>query len=177
MIKCVRIPEERIPILIGKNGFTRKKIQRLTETKIRVKDDVTIEGESIAVMEACEIVKAIGRGFSPQIALKLKDEENVFCVISIPNDRKKLKRIRSRLIGTRGNARRNLERLTGTNISVYGKTVSIIGKYDDVNDAREGAERLITGSPHKNVYRFLEIGDHGKKNSRRYGSRAEGDKC
>jgi ribosomal RNA assembly protein len=76
--------------------------------------------------------------------------------ISLPDDRKRLKRVTSRLIGTRGKARRNLERLTQTHISVFGKTVSIIGKYEDAERAGHAIEKLIDGFSHRSVYEFLE---------------------
>ena len=72
------------------------------------------------------------------------------------------RRIRSRLIGTSGKCRRNIERLTGTRISVYGKTVAIIGKYTNAHLAAQAVEKIIKGIPHRSVYEFLE----GKQDER-----------
>ena len=50
----------------------------------------------------------------------------------------------------------NLERLTGTRISIYGKTAAIIGAFDDVERAKEAIEKLVGGFSHRSVYEFLE---------------------
>ena len=154
MIKSVNIPKERIAVLIGEHGHSKKSIEKLTHTVITINEEVQIDGNSLDVLTAENIVKAIGRGFSPENALKLADEEIYLDIIQLPKTR--LERLRSRIIGAKGKARRNLEVLTGTKISVYGKTVSIIGKYENVFTAREALEKLIKGFTHKSVYAFLE---------------------
>lgn len=156
MLRKIIVPIERIPVLIGKNGETKRNIEKETSTKIEISDDVTISGESVDVICAENIIKAIGRGFSPVNAMELIDEEKTLCVIPLPEKRNTLMRVRSRLIGTHGKARRNLERLTDTKISVYGKTVSIIGSYQDVENTANAVEKILSGAPHKNVYKFLE---------------------
>ncbi len=156
MMDIVRVPKERLPVIIGKHGKTKAVIEKLTSTKISVKEDVGIEGEALNVLNATGIIKAIGRGFSPEDAAGLLDENKTLYIISLDEKRNVLIRLKSRLIGTRGKAKRNLECLTGTKISVYGKTVSIIGEYEKVDTARLAIEKLIKGSPHGNVYKFLE---------------------
>ena len=162
MIKIIKIPEDRLPVLIGKNGLVKKSIQRKTKTKIAVEEEITIEGESLDVLDAENVIKAIGRGFSPENAKILLDEENTLSIIELPKNKRTLKRIKSRLIGTKGKSRRNIERLTGTYISVYGKTVSLIGKYSNINIAEQAINKIIEGIPHRFVYEFLE----GKQNER-----------
>jgi len=53
--------------------------------------------------------------------------------------------------------------MTGTEISVYGKTVAIIGLPEQVEIARKAVEMLIQGVPHETVYAFL---DRKKKEAR-----------
>ena len=152
MINKIRVPKKRIPVL-----FERKReIEEATNSRIRLNDEITIEGDCVELMNANNIIKAVGRGFSVDVALELTDEKKSLCIISLPDDRKKLKRIKSRIIGTEGRSKRRIEKLTFTYISVYGKTVSIIGSYENVDIARGAIEKLIGGSPHSNVYRFIE---------------------
>src|SRR3989344_3930216 len=160
MIKIVKIPEERMPVLIGNKGSTKRLIAKSTGTKIKIEEDIVIEGESINVMTAENIVKAIGRGFSPLSAEKLLDEDCTLEIIELPKNVHSAKRVRSRLIGTRGKCRRNIERLTGTSISVYGKTVAVIGSYAGAHLAAQAVNKIIKGIPHRSVYEFLE----GKQN-------------
>ena len=156
MIKIVKIPEDRLSVLIGRRGSVKREIQKLTKTKIDIQDDVTIDGDSIDVLTAENVVKAIGRGFSPEIALLLCNEENTIEIIPLPKERKELNRMKSRLIGTKGKSRRNIETLTRTNISVFGKTVSIIGRYENVSMATDALTKIIDGATHSFVYRYLE---------------------
>ncbi len=157
MITSILIPKARVPVIVGRNGKTKRLLEKKTNTKLFISEEITIEGEAIDVMTAENVIKAIGRGFSPDAALELLDEDKVLYVLQLPASDKEMKRIKSRIIGTGGMARRNLERLTDTRISVYGKTVSIIGYYDDADAAKEAVEKLIKGSMHRNVYKFLEL--------------------
>ncbi len=160
----IKIPKDRVAVLIGKKGFVKRKIQKLTDTKIIVdsrEGDVTVEGEdSFAAYNTQMIIKAIGRGFNPDIALMLAHENYSLEIIDITEftgkSEKKIKRIKARIIGTKGKAWKMIERLTGCHISVYGKTVSIIGPVEEVILARQAIEELLKGAPHSNAYRFIQ---------------------
>ena len=155
MIKELSIPKGRIPVLIGKNGETKRLIESATKTKIKITGFVSINGDAIGIVSAENIVKAVGRGFSPENAMQLLDEEKTLHIINLPAAKAPLRRIKSRLIGTPGRARRNIERFTHTSISVYGKTVSIIGSYEGVEKAGVAIEKLIAGARHKSVYKDI----------------------
>lgn len=156
MLATMKIPEKRKAILIGRKGSIKRKIESLTKTKITVGEEITIEGEADGFLTAENIISAIGRGFEPKKAMKICDEDTVLIVMPLPRGAKILKTVRSRIIGTAGKARENLERLTHTDVSVYGRTVSVIGHYEDVVVAKEALEKLIAGSRHGNVYTYLE---------------------
>lgn len=157
MIATILIPKNRVPVLVGQAGKTKKDIENKTNTKIFIGEEITIEGDALDVMATENIIKAISRGFAPEKALELLDEEKILHIVQLPKNEKEVIRIKSRLIGTMGKARRNIERLTNTHISVYGKTVSIIGSYEDAEIAKAAIEKLILGSMHSNVYRFLSL--------------------
>ncbi len=156
MIKRIKVPEERIAVLIGRNGKTRKYVQQKTHTKIKIVDDVEIDGDSIDVMTAETIIRAIARGFSPENAFSLLSEENTLVIMDLPKNERELKRIKSRLIGMNGKCRKNIEVLTRTKISIYGRTAGIIGSYENTELAGDAIRRLIIGISHKNVYEYLE---------------------
>jgi len=149
----VNIPGERRPILIGKSGATKKIIEKKTNTKIHVGLEVNIEGENELL--TAEIIKAIGRGFSPHRALRLTDQNYLLDVIQIKGTPNKIKRLMSRVIGTHGKTREIIEYSTHSFVSVYGRTVSIIGNYKDAKNAREAIEMLLQGSKHTTVYKYL----------------------
>ena len=165
----VRIPKERIGVLIGKKGSTKRKIEEITKTKIEV-DSETGEvfisstektDDPLAVWKARDVVMAIGRGFSPKRAFRLFNEGEVLEIINlsdiiIGNEKNALPRIRGRIIGRKGRTREIIEEMSGADISVYGKTVAIIGNPIQVEIAKTAIEKLAKGSPHGTVYKYLE---------------------
>lgn len=162
-MQYVKIPRERIAVLIGEKGGVKKDIEKRTNTKIEIEDtSVSIDSmndNSMNELTARGIVLAIGRGFSPEIALRLLNEEftlEILYLRDFANTQKAIERIKSRVIGEKGRARRTIEDLTNTYISIYGKTIAVIGSYDDAPIAKEAITRLIEGSRHASVYRFLE---------------------
>lgn len=164
----VRIPKERIGVLIGKKGSTKSRIEELTGAEIIVDSETgevlirihDIQDDPLLPMKLESVIRAIGRGFNPEIALKLLQDDYVLEIIDIRRfvgDRKNaLRRMRGRLIGEGGKARSYIEGRTNTNISVYGHTVSIIGKAYDVVAAREAIISLLEGSLHSTAYRAME---------------------
>ncbi|PWR72252.1 KH domain-containing protein [Methanospirillum lacunae] len=159
-----RITKERIGVLIGKKGITKREIEEKTKTVILVDSEeglVSIEGEEAdGFLRAVEVVKAIARGFSPERAFRLFEDEDLYLELmelsDIADTPAKLERIRGRIIGRDGKSRSQIEDLTNTEISVYGKTVAIIGMIERVKVAREAIEMLINGVSHESVYAFLD---------------------
>ena len=107
-----------------------------------------------------EVIKAIGRGFSPERAKKLLEDDDmvldIIDVTDVADTPDKLARIRGRIIGRDGKAREQIENMTGTSISVYGKTVAIIGLPEQMNDAHTAVSMLISGSEHTSVFSYLD---------------------
>lgn len=159
----LKIPQKRVAVLIGKKGETKKLLARKTKTKIQVSKEgnVLISSEkNIDCFNAIPIITAVGRGFNPEVALMLLDENFTFELIQIKEfakNEKDLIRLRSRTIGTNGKARIMLEKLTNVLISVYGKTIALIGKIEDISLAKRAIEKLLKGAPHGNVYKYIEL--------------------
>jgi ribosomal RNA assembly protein len=159
----LRVPKERVAVLIGKNGETKKELEVSTSTKINVdshEGDIFIEGnDPLKLFTAREIIKAVGRGFNPETAKLLLKADYTLDMLSM-GDYAKTKndmlRLKGRVIGAEGKSRMTIESLTDTFISVYGKTISIIGEAYNVSVCRRAVESLLTGSPHSNVYQWLE---------------------
>ena len=159
----LKIPKDRIAILIGKKGKVKKDIERATKTKVIIdseEGEVTIQGDdALGLYTAREIVKAICRGFNPEIAMLLLKGDYAFDLVDIGDyakTKKDLVRLKGRVIGEGGKSRRHIEDLTNTNIVVYGKTIGIIGKAEDVVIARKAVVGLLEGSKHTTVYRMIE---------------------
>ena len=163
-MEIVKIPKERIAVLIGEKGRTKRQVEKETQTKLNIdskEGTVTIDGEdSYKVYLTVHIIKAIARGFNPDRALNLLNEGYGFEIIVITDvvgkSKNTVQRQKARLIGTKGKARTTLETLTDTEIVVYGKTVCIIGETLNVILAKQAIERLLQGAKHGNVYVWIE---------------------
>ena len=158
----IKIPEKRIAVLIGTGGATKKALEKTFGCRLKISSDGDVEISSKdtgMALRAKEAVTAIARGFSPQHAMILSDEEHVLEIINlidyVGTSEKALERFRSRLIGTRGKARANIEEITETHISIAGKTVAIIGTPENVKHARDAIELLLSGRSHTSSYIFL----------------------
>ncbi len=159
----LKIPKDRVAVLIGKKGEVKGHIETITKTVMDIDSKegiVAIKGrEALGMYSAKEIVKAIGRGFNPEIAQLLMKQDYSFELIDLSNfarSKNDEKRLKGRVIGEKGKSRKTIEDLTGVYISVYGKTISIIGELNSVFLARRAIESLLAGSQHANVYRWLE---------------------
>ena len=69
---------------------------------------------------------------------------------------KHIHRIAGRIIGKEGKTRRKIENDAGVFLSIYGHTVSIIGKIEGMEVAKKAIEMLLEGANHSTVYRYLE---------------------
>lgn len=159
----LRITKDRIAVLIGTKGETKNDLEKETDCKIDIdskEGDVTITGkDALKLFILRELIKAIGRGFNPEIAKQLLKQDYALEVISL-NDYSKEKsgqqRLKGRVIGADGKSRNTLELLTECSISVYGKTISILGSVENIGNCKRAVETLLSGSPHANVYKWLE---------------------
>jgi ribosomal RNA assembly protein len=164
----VKIPPERLGAVIGEEGSVKKEISRRLGVSINidtVNSMAVIEPEAdntppVNVVKAAEIVKAIAYGFTPDKAMSLLNEDYVLIVVDLKellgDKENHLRRVKGRIIGEGGRARRTLEELTGTYIVVGEYHVAIIGEYERAMAAKEAVEMLAQGRMHSTVYRHLE---------------------
>jgi len=164
----VRIPRERVGVVIGPDGTTKKNIEDKLQVKLDIDSDagdvnITVPEKAAdpsTLFRAKDVVTALGRGFSPEHAFRLvRDEDSVLELVDLRavfgKSEADLKRVKGRIIGMNGKTRKIIEELTGASIAVYGHTVGIIGTLDQVEVAREAVGMLVKGSMHSTVYRFL----------------------
>ena len=165
MNEHIKIPLDRVAVLVGPKGSIKELIEVKSTTSINIESSSgTVEimdaKDPIKGMRAREVVHAIARGFSPEKAIKLFDDEYLmFETIDLSNiarTEKDMERLKGRIIGRGGKTREVFEDLTNVRISVYGKTISIIGYPEQNAVARAGIDMLLKGSTHGPVYKFLE---------------------
>lgn len=165
-IDRVRIPKARVAPAIGSEGEVKQRIEKETGVELDYDSEtglVEVKGEddnALGMMNAGDVIKAIGRGFSPERAFDLLDEETYLEVLDVTHysgkSEKKKARLKGRVIGKNGKTRRLIEEYTGTNLSIYGKTIACIGPSDKISIVREAVDMLLDGAPHSAAYNFLE---------------------
>jgi ribosomal RNA assembly protein len=164
----IKIPKERVGVLIGPDGRIKKSIEERLSVELQVDGeagDVNVLMKENAtdpstLFRAKDVVTAVGRGFSPEHAFRLiRDEEAVLDVLDLRmvfgKSEADIRRIKGRIIGMNGKTRAIIEELTEAHVAVYGHTVAIIGTIEQAQIAREAIEMLIKGNMHGTVYRFL----------------------
>lgn len=164
----VKVPRERIGALIGPNGRVKESLEKGLTVELQIDSqtgNITITLNPTAtdpslLFRAKEVITAIGRGFSPERAFRLLQNDTTLLVIIdlrdiVGRSQSDMKRLKGRIIGKEGKTRRILEELTDASVSVHGHTVSIIGDMDQAQVAREAIQMLLKGSQHRTVYRFL----------------------
>ena len=166
-MRYIKIPMERIAVVIGHNGETKKNLENRSGIHLEINSrlgEITIEDHNVEdplqVLKLESIVRAIGRGFSPEHAMKLLGDDIDLYIFNIHDYVSKkeshVRRLKSRIIGTEGKTKRVLEELTDSYISVYGHTVSIISDFENIDIAKRAVDKLLSVSKHATVYRFIE---------------------
>ena len=160
-MQIIKIPEERVKALLGDSGETKDYLEQRMKVTITVDSDgaVVISGEPIDEFVGKDIVKAIGRGFEPAVALKLLSDSYGLKVIDLRDyvsSRDGLARIKGRIIGEKGRTKEIINEEVGAQVAVWGHTVAVISDLETLDYALEAIFKLIEGSPHANVYAYLE---------------------
>jgi len=173
----MKIGNNRIAVLIGREGEVKKAIENKLGVKINL-DSISGNCEILPNPDhpnylplndfiAQKIVNAINRGFNPIKAMKLIEDSydlEIFNLLKVVGKSdKRIKRVKGRIIGRNGEMRKAIERFAESFISVYGKTISIIADYDNLQIARKAVSMLINGMPHHVVLKFLENKYNEKK--------------
>ena len=139
------------------------KNKRLLESKLKIK--ITNRGKEVFIVGSPEneylaekVIDAINFGFPVSDALQIIDEEFLFEIINIKSHtkRKDLRKIRARIIGTKGKTLQNICQLSKCSLELKDNEIGIIGSAECIKNAQEAIISLIKGSKQSNVYAYLE---------------------
>ena len=170
------IPLERLGVLIGREGSTKNKVENAFKAQLLIQSESGVveivpkedSDDPTMILRARDVVVAIARGFSPERALGLVDDDIVLDIIdlreTLGRNERDIARLKGRVIGREGKIRRLIEEMTEAKVSVYGHTISILGEYEKATAAREAIELLLKGKQHSTVYKLLrKIKSESKK--------------
>lgn len=157
----ILIPTKRFVLLEGDKQKLLKEFQKRLSCKITLsgESEVTIEGEPYDEYNAKQVIQAFGRGFEPKECYKLLSEDYYFEQINMKESfrkRDQLQRMKARVIGEEGKAKTYIESVSGAKLSIFGSTVSLIGKIDEITVAKAALNVLINGGKHKTAYHVME---------------------
>ena len=168
MEHLARIPQDRIAVLIGKGGETRRMLEEACGATLEIDSkngEVMADwGEGsvdpIVRMKMPDVIVAIGRGLAPKRAVQLIQDEVFLKMYDIrewvgkqPNQ---TRRMRSRLIGRNGRIRSLIEEISRCEMAIYGSTVLVIGDEDGIALAAPAIEGILRGSEHSTILHGLE---------------------
>jgi len=165
MEEIIRVGHNRIPVIIGTNGSTKKDIEKKTETTLEIDSgsgeiNIISDGSYFEIHQAKNIISAIARGFSPEHAFKLLEDNYTFDVIDISeyvsDSRDRHAQIKGRIIGRDGKVKQMIEKRNKCFLSIYGKTVAIIAPVDKIEDTHEIIEKILSGVRHTTVFKMLK---------------------
>ena len=142
----------------GKILQNRKKLERTLQVKITNKGKILfVEGKAEDEYTAIQVIESMNLGFTADKALLLT-EDFLLEKINIKDVTKRhdLKRVRGRIIGTKGKTKKTIENLTDCFISLQDNTVGIIGRAEDIEKAMQALTSIIRGSKQSKVYSYLE---------------------
>ncbi len=165
-----RVPKDRIAVLIGAKGATRRELEEAAGCKSIQIDSITGEIEvtwpeagdydPVKALKLPDVIKAVGRGMAPGRAVQLLRDDWFFEMVDLRDHVGKRsnqqRRIRARIIGSEGKIRKMIEHHTGAEISIYKSTVVLVGEGYGLSSARQAIEMLASGSEHGTVLKFLE---------------------
>jgi len=150
-----KILSEKLPRIL-KN---KKQLEKKLKVKITNRGkEVFISGKPEDEYIAEKIIDALNFGFPFSTAMLIKEEDDVFEIISIKDYTKRhgLEKIRARIIGKQGRTLKTLTQLTKCHFELKDNEVGIIGDPEHIKNAQESLISLIKGSKQSNVYKYLE---------------------
>jgi len=165
MEEIIKVNHQRLPIIIGHNGETKKLIEKRTQVALEIDShtgEIVIVGQNnyYNVYNAKKVITAISRGFSPENAFNILKGDNTLEVMSIESflgkNTNRIHQIKGRIIGRDGSIKNIIEKKYNCFLAVYGKTVAIIARSDYMGEIMEIIESLINGAKHTAVFKIIK---------------------
>ncbi len=165
MEETIKVTQQRIPVIIGHQGTTKRNIEKATHTRLDIDShtgDIVIVGGNnyYDIYNAKKLLSAVSRGFSPDDAFMILKDDYTIEVITLDDmlgkSESRLEQIKGRVIGRNGSIKAMLEKQFHCKISVFGKTISVIAKADDVSEIQKIITAIVGGCKHTTVFKMLK---------------------
>jgi len=153
------IISEKLPRIL-KN---KKKLEEKLNVKITNRGkEIFIQGGPEEEYIAEKVIDALNFGFPFSTAMLIKKDDFIFEIINIKDytKRKDLKRVRARIIGTKGKTLKILNQLTNCYFELKDNNVGIIAPPEDLENGQKAIIAIIKGAKQSNVYGFVKRARH-----------------
>lgn len=143
----------------------KERIEKALNIKIKINDNIIVEGEGFSEYIARLVLSTLEFGFSLDSALKLKDENFMLEKINLKEyaRKAKLNAIKGRIIGQQGKAIKTISMLSGCDIKMHDNTVALLGITKNVIAAKRAILSLVRGARHSHAYKTLEESKEKRK--------------
>lgn len=172
----VPVRPERMGVVIGKDASGIATLEKVFGVNLQVDSKTSTvyispagDATPLEVLRAKQAIEAISLGFSLEDATRLSDDSWCFEIIDLSDVARNvedLRRIKSRIIGEEGKAKKNIEQMAHVKIVVGDKVVGILGECENVEVARKAIAMLIGGRTHGTVYAYLRTAGRELKKKR-----------
>jgi KH domain-containing protein len=149
------ILSEKLPRII-KN---KTNLEKTLDIKITNRGkEVTINGKAENEYLAEKVIDALNFGFPYSAAISIAKEENLFEIINIKDHTKSkdLKRVRARIIGTKGKTLKTISDISQCYLERKQNEIGIIGPAENIKSAQDAIISIAQGSKQSNVYSNLK---------------------
>jgi ribosomal RNA assembly protein len=122
-------------------------------------NELVIKGDALSEYNAMNVMQAFGRGFSFNTACKLLSDDYFFKSIDLKEvlkNQNHIRRIKARIIGKEGKTKSYVQAVSGVDLMIYGDTVSLIGKVDEIKVALAAITVLLESGTHNKAYTVME---------------------
>ncbi|MFH0906539.1 MAG: KH domain-containing protein [archaeon] len=175
MDEILKTSKDRISIIIGHNGQTKYDIEKKTKTSLDINSEngeitITTNKSYFEIHLAKKIITAISRGFSPEHAFKLLNDDYALEIFNLTDytakSDERIMQIKGRVIGRAGRIKGLIEKKNNCIISVYGKTVAVIVNYEKLDAVKRIIESLLRGGRHSTVFKMIKNNERGSSDSK-----------
>lgn len=159
------IPQERMGVLIGKNGEIKKRMEEILNIKINIQSDGVVKVEyntedPETYFKLRRIADAICCGFSGEDALKLMDGKVVLKKIDLRDfadeSSSRMKILKDRIIGRGGKIWKKIEKLANVRLALYRHVLGIIGEEENCEIALKTILKILGGAQFGTAFKYLE---------------------
>jgi len=149
---------------IKKDPNILKEAEKMTNTQVIINDkdftaSIISTNDKSDNLKMRDYILCISYGLSEEESKKILEQDSILYIIDLKdilNDREDLRRVMGRIIGEDGKVKQKISEATDVTIHITDSKILLLGNYEDVEYARQAIQKIVDGSPHSVVFKFLD---------------------